>query len=1021
MAFLLALGILFSKFGTGELLQARAQEAADPPAITPLPVPQNSSNPCSTSLVSFTLNSEQIGFCAPTRLASVAVEDSLTSPEVAYAQFNQTQGYGLIDIKSVAFGNSPGIGRPVYREGEIAAYRQEVWNIESSKNGYTVSNGPAGYFWGEPTPSMQVDTTLATSQGTISVRSTEWYLEHNDRLWAVLMTWDTKLDNANEWISASQGFSIQQPETNTPDTAQDLGRAYFKSQASPQVSAAGVPVDVGTAPWWSGTCDDNNYYPYTGVHSVPLDSAWHGVPSCGPRPYTVSSPDHLAAFFSGAFQEYEFECVELVMRFLYQEWGIAPWAGNANQIKNNYPAGSMVFYANGTHSIVPGDILTENGSSQNPYGHTAVITAVDLDGNGTGTISILEQNSSPTGSRSLSVTNWTVSPDAYIYGQTIQGWLHALANQSGGNPPSAFGKSTPANGAKAQSSSPTLSWAASTGATGYEYCYDTIDNDSCDTSWISAAGTTASVSGLDANTIYYWQVRADNSAGSTYANGNAWWSFNTRLAAPTLLAPASGGSLLNLRPALSWNAVNGAGNYTLQISKYGSFSSLQLNVTAGATSYTVSADYPAVTTFYWRVRTNGSNGPSLWSDAASFTTANPPSIPILSLPANKSLTTNYSPTLQWRPVTTPPGTAFDHYRVQLATDVSFNSPLIDDSSLADIGASRFVPASSLAPNSTYYWRVSAYNSNGEYSSWSAVRSFRTSFLPPTPLTPADNSTSSVQTNRPTLTWSDPNASGVTGYAVQFSRSSTFAPLVMTGSSTTSSFTPPANLPANTVLYWRIQTKGVNGPSLWSSPAWAFLTGNPPSVPVPLSPANNSLVTNYSDPTFSWKASTAPAGTFLDHYQIQVANNTAFSLPIIDAATPASSYPSTVTLDPNTKYYWHVRAYNTNNDFSGWSATWSLRASLLPPTLNSPTGTIPNSSPRPTFGWTDPNTSGVSGYTIQISNSMTFTSSLVTANPKTTSYTATANLPPGIPLYWRVRVKGTNGPSAWSAPDSFTDQ
>ena len=1045
VVFFLMVGILF--FNSRGLLDARAQEAAaetprapatilssntmvgaqeqvtDTPNSIPIPVLQNSSSACSKYLVLITLNSEQISFCAPTRLASVIVEDSITSPSIAYAQFNQTEGYGIVDIKSVAAGNSPGIGRPIYQAGGIADYRQEVWNIESSKNGYMVSDGPSGNFWDEPTPSIQVDTILATSQGAMSVRSLEWYAEHNGRLWVVVMTWDMKLVNADEWINASQGFFIQKPGTNLSDTAKDLGKAYFKSQASPEISASGIPVDVGTPPWWSGTCNDNNYYPYTGVHSTLLGSSWHGIPSCGPRPYTVSSLDHLVAFFSGAFQEYEFECVELVMRFLYQEWGIAPWAGNANQIKNDYPTSSMIFYTNGTHSIVPGDILTENGSAQNSNGHTAVITAVNLDGNGTGTISILEQNSSPSGSRSLNVTNWTVGPDAYIYGQTIQGWLHALANQSGGggNPPSAFGKSAPANGAKAQSLSPTLSWAGSSGATSYEYCYDIVDNGSCDTSWISATGTTASLSGLDNNTTYYWQARAINATGTTYANSNVWWSFSTQLAPPALLVPVNGGSLLNLRPMLSWNMVTGASNYTVQISKYGNFSSLQLNVTTTGTSYTVSSDYPAITNFFWRVRTNGFNGPSAWSEVHTFATANPPSIPVLSLPANKSLTTNYTPTLHWKPVTAPLGTAFDHYRVQLATDVSFNSPLVDDSSITDITASELVLSSSLPSNSTYYWRVSAYNSNGEYSSWSAIRSFRTSFLPPTPLTPDNNSAISVQTNRPTFTWSDPNTAGVTGYAIQFSRSSTFASVAMTGSSTTASFTPTANLPSNTVLYWRTQTKGVNGPSLWSSPVWAFLTGNPPSVPVLSSPANSSLTTNYNNPTFTWKASTVPTGTFFQQYEIQVASNTAFSPLIIDNFSITPTYQSGMTLNPNTKYYWHVRAFNTDNDFSGWSATWSLRAALLPPTLTSPAGTIPSSNLRPAFSWIDPNASGVTGYTIQISKNSTFTLIIVTGNPTTTSFIPTINLPVDIPLYWRVRTKGPNGPSLWSTLSSFTEQ
>ncbi len=95
-------------------------------------------------------------------------------------------------------------------------------------------------------------------------------------------------------------------------------------------------------------------------------------------------------------------------------------------------------------------------------------------------------------------------------------------------PPGAFEKTAPANGATSQSTSPKLSWGASSNATEYEYCYDTINNDTCDASWASAATSTSiPLSGLSPSTSYYWQVRANNSGGSTYANAGAWWSFTT--------------------------------------------------------------------------------------------------------------------------------------------------------------------------------------------------------------------------------------------------------------------------------------------------------------------------------------------------------------------------------------------------------------------------------------------------------------------------------------------------------------
>ncbi len=93
-------------------------------------------------------------------------------------------------------------------------------------------------------------------------------------------------------------------------------------------------------------------------------------------------------------------------------------------------------------------------------------------------------------------------------------------------PPGSFNKSTPANGATGQSSGPTLSWGSSSGAAGYEYCIGT-GACSAGSTWTSTLNTSVPLGGLAANTTYYWQVRANNSGGTTYADGGTGWSFTT--------------------------------------------------------------------------------------------------------------------------------------------------------------------------------------------------------------------------------------------------------------------------------------------------------------------------------------------------------------------------------------------------------------------------------------------------------------------------------------------------------------
>jgi hypothetical protein len=93
--------------------------------------------------------------------------------------------------------------------------------------------------------------------------------------------------------------------------------------------------------------------------------------------------------------------------------------------------------------------------------------------------------------------------------------------------PAAFKKIAPINGATNQPYSLVLSWGASTGATRYEVCYGKTN--SC-SNWISVGtATSKSLSGLKGKTTYYWQVRAVDANGITYANATTtdWW-FKTK-------------------------------------------------------------------------------------------------------------------------------------------------------------------------------------------------------------------------------------------------------------------------------------------------------------------------------------------------------------------------------------------------------------------------------------------------------------------------------------------------------------
>ena len=132
----------------------------------------------------------------------------------------------------------------------------------------------------------------------------------------------------------------------------------------------------------------------------------------------------------------------------------------------------------------------------------------------------------------------------------------------GGPPPSTFGKISPANGATGLGSAVTPTWNAMPGATEYQGCIDTVNDNNCNSSWQSAgAATSWGLTNLSAGT-YYWQVRAVTPSGLVLADNGASWSFTVGGAPPPVfgkLTPGNGTSGHGSSVTLTWSALPDAG------------------------------------------------------------------------------------------------------------------------------------------------------------------------------------------------------------------------------------------------------------------------------------------------------------------------------------------------------------------------------------------------------------------------------------------------------------------------------
>ncbi len=171
------------------------------------------------------------------------------------------------------------------------------------------------------------------------------------------------------------------------------------------------------------------------------------------------------------------------------------------------------------------------------------------------------------------------------------------------------------------------------------------------------------------------------------------------------------------RPLFDWNNVDGALSYNIQVATDQNFTRLVLNLNVTPSAYVPTGDLPKGTLLFWRVRANGTNGPSAWSRVRHFDSPNPPSVPILLLPANNATVANGLPALDWSD--SSPGV--DHYEVQISTSETFATSLGRGQG-GRTPVSQYTPEVALSTG-MYHWRVRAVNAQGQFSQWSAPRRF----------------------------------------------------------------------------------------------------------------------------------------------------------------------------------------------------------------------------------------------------------------------------------------------------------
>ncbi len=203
---------------------------------------------------------------------------------------------------------------------------------------------------------------------------------------------------------------------------------------------------------------------------------------------------------------------------------------------------------------------------------------------------------------------------------------------------------------------------------------------------------------------------------------------------PSMIYPANGSINIPIAPKFIMGTVIGGVTYYLEVATDQYFSNLISWPYMTFSSPTDSLfsfefdpavinpeDYSPNMTYYWRVEVTDSSGnTSDWSQPYSYTTSSAGtqvSQPALSLPKNYDIVPWIGTTFYWYP-----SSGATQYQVQWSTSYDFNGFKYNWSS-----GNQTSLTENLKPNTTYYWRVIAYN-DGSISQFSSTGVFYTATI-----------------------------------------------------------------------------------------------------------------------------------------------------------------------------------------------------------------------------------------------------------------------------------------------------
>ncbi len=306
------------------------------------------------------------------------------------------------------------------------------------------------------------------------------------------------------------------------------------------------------------------------------------------------------------------------------------------------------------------------------------------------------------------------------------------------------------------------------------------------------------------------------------------------------------------------------------------------------------------------------------------------------------------------------------------------------------------------PNTTYWYKIKAKKNSNE-SSFSNVASATTPPAGTPPSSPTNLTGTIVSCHQVDLSWND-NSSDEDSFIVERKESSGSYSVIATLPANTTSYSD-TTVSAETTYYYRVKAHNSWGDSGYSNvvnittPA----CGTPPAAPTNLTatPASSDTI------ELSWTDNSDNE----DGFRIERKETGGTYSEIATLPANTTSYTDT-GLNPETTYYYRVRAYNSFGT-SGYS---NEAHATTPPAGTTPTSpsnlTAEATSPTEvSLSWTD-NSDNEDGFKLERKQGSGPFSVIATLPPNTTTYTDTG-LTPETTYTYRVRAYNSYGYSDYS--------